>query len=201
VESVRRPSELTGPPARAPWQSARQQAQELRSTYLEVAGRRDLASNALHGVPVADRARPMSGLHKQVLFGIWALLLIPLIAPVLKQSPEQNVLADSPSTATTAFRDATASPDFTGIFATNQQPWPGFALVFLNGNVVGVTPEWLSDLSHASKLGCGRQTSARIRRPKHRLFECLRCVGSFLDRNFDTAREEAPSWRPPLDRG
>ena len=51
----------------------------------------------------------MSGLLKKLLFGIWGLLLIPLIAPALKKWLEENIFSDPHGTATAAFRDATAA--------------------------------------------------------------------------------------------
>lgn len=93
----------------------------------------------------------MSGLPRKLLFGIWGLLLIPLIAPVLKRWLEENVFSDPQGMATSAFRDATASPAFTSLLALGQQPWFRFAPVFLSGLVVGITLEWLSRKSGEKK--------------------------------------------------
>src|SRR5262245_59978793 len=84
----------------------------------------------------------MSRLLRSLLVGIWGLLLIPLIAPVLKKWLEENVFADPGSAATTAFRDATATPAFTSLLALGQQPWFRFALAFLTGVGVGVSLDW-----------------------------------------------------------
>ena len=65
----------------------------------------------------------MSRLFKKLLFGIWAVLLVPLLAPVLKKWLDENVLTDPHSAATTAFRDAAATPVFSNLLALGQQPW------------------------------------------------------------------------------
>jgi hypothetical protein len=105
----------------------------------------------------------MSRLLKSVLFGIWGLLLIPLIAPALKKWLEENVFADQGGTATTAFRDATATPAFTGLLAVGQQPWFRFALAFLTGVVVGVSLEWLSSKSVEKKAAALRSLGWKFR--------------------------------------
>jgi hypothetical protein len=86
----------------------------------------------------------MPGLLKNFLFGIWGLLLIPLIAPVLQKWLEQNVFSDPNSAATTAFRDATATTAFSNLVALGEQQWFKLALVFLTGILVGVSLEWLN---------------------------------------------------------
>jgi hypothetical protein len=105
----------------------------------------------------------MSGLLKKFLFGIWALLLIPLIAPALKKWLEENVFSDSHSTATTAFRDATATPVFESLLALGQQPWFRLALVFLTGVVVGILLEWLSRKSGEKKAAALRSLGWKFR--------------------------------------
>src|ERR1700704_6055478 len=76
----------------------------------------------------------MSKWLKQFLFGIWGLLLIPLIAPILEKWLEENAFSDPNGTATTAFNN---------LLALGQQRWFKFALVFLTGIVIGVSLEWL----------------------------------------------------------
>jgi hypothetical protein len=93
----------------------------------------------------------MSGLLKKLLLGIWGLLLIPVIAPVLKQWLEENVCSDPGTMATTAFRDATATPVFQKLLALGQQSWFRFSLVFLTGIIVGVSLEWLNRKSGEKK--------------------------------------------------
>jgi hypothetical protein len=86
----------------------------------------------------------MSGWLKKFLFGIWGLLLIPLIAPVLKQWLEQNVLSDAHGMAAAVFRDATTTAVFSNLLALGQQHWFKLTVVFLTGLVVGVSLEWLN---------------------------------------------------------
>jgi hypothetical protein len=105
----------------------------------------------------------MSGLLKKFLFGIWALLLIPLIAPALKKWLEENVFSGSQNAATTAFRDATATPAFESLLALGQQPWFRFALVFLTGVIVGVSLEWLSRKSGEKKAAALRSLGWKFR--------------------------------------
>ncbi|MGQ0687006.1 hypothetical protein [Bradyrhizobium sp.] len=100
---------------------------------------------------------------KSLLFGIWGLLLIPLIAPVLKKWLEENVFADPGSGATSAFRDAAAAPAFTSLLALGQQPWFRFALAFLTGVMVGVSLEWLSRKSGEKKAAALRSLGWKFR--------------------------------------
>jgi hypothetical protein len=105
----------------------------------------------------------MSGLLKKLLFGVWALLLIPLITPVLKKWVEENVFSDSHSMAATAIRDATATPVFANLLALGQQPWFRFAVVFLTGIVVGVSLEWLNRKSGEKKAAALRSLGWKFR--------------------------------------
>jgi hypothetical protein len=93
----------------------------------------------------------MSKWLKKFLFGIWGLLLIPLIAPVLKKWLEENVFSDPHDMVATAFRNATATPAFNHLLALGQQHWFKLALVFLTGIVVGVSLEWLNRKSGEKK--------------------------------------------------
>jgi hypothetical protein len=92
----------------------------------------------------------MSRWLKQFLFGIWGLLLIPLITPILEKWLEQNVFSDSNGKATTVFPNAMATV-FNNLLALGQQRWFKFALVFLTGIVVGVSLEWLTRKSDEKK--------------------------------------------------
>jgi hypothetical protein len=97
----------------------------------------------------------MSKWLKQFLFGIWGLLLIPLITPILKKWLEENVFSDPNDMATTVFRNAVATPVFENLLALGQQRWFKFVLVFWTGIVIGVSLEWLnrkSDEKKASEL-------------------------------------------------
>ena len=97
----------------------------------------------------------MSKWLKPFLFGIWGLLLIPLITPILKKWLEENVLSDPNGLATTVFSNAMATTVFNNLFALGQRRWFAFALVFLTGIVIGVSLESLirkSDEKKASEL-------------------------------------------------
>jgi hypothetical protein len=85
----------------------------------------------------------MSKWLKQFLFGIWGLLLIPLIAPIVKKWLEENVFSDPHGMTTTVFPNAVATA-VNNLLALGEQRWFKFALVFLTGIVIGVLVEWLS---------------------------------------------------------
>ena len=89
----------------------------------------------------------MSKWLKQFLFGIWGLLLIPLITPILEKWLEENVFSDPSGMATTVFPNATVTTVFNELLALGQQRWFKFAFVFLTGIVIGVSLEWLSQKS------------------------------------------------------
>ena len=105
----------------------------------------------------------MSKWLKQLLFGIWGLLLIPLITPILKKWLEENVFSDPNEMATTVFRNAVATTVFENLLALGQQPWFKFALVFLTGIVVGVSLEWLSRKSDEKRASELRSLGAKFR--------------------------------------
>ena len=86
----------------------------------------------------------MSGWLKKFLFGICAILLIPLIAPALKQWLEQNVISDAHGMVAAVFRDVTATSVFSNLVALGQQHWFKLAVVFLTGVVAGVSLEWMN---------------------------------------------------------
>ena len=86
---------------------------------------------------------PMSGWLKKLLFGIWGILLIPLIAPALKRWLDQNVFTDAhqvrpPRPFVTLRRPAV----FSHLVALGEQPWFKLAVVFLTGLIAGVSLEW-----------------------------------------------------------
>lgn len=93
----------------------------------------------------------MSKWLKQFLFGIWGLLLIPLITPVLETWLEENVFPDPGAMATTVFSNATVTAVFNDLLALGQQRWFKFAFVFLTGIVIGVSLEWLNRKSGERK--------------------------------------------------
>ncbi|MEH2544731.1 hypothetical protein V1283_001376 [Bradyrhizobium sp. AZCC 2262] len=105
----------------------------------------------------------MSKWLKQLLFGIWGLLLIPLITPILKRWLEENVFSDPNDMATTVFRNAVATTVFENLLALGQQRWFKFALVFLTGIVIGVSLEWLNRKSDEKKASELRSLGAKFR--------------------------------------
>jgi hypothetical protein len=105
----------------------------------------------------------MSKWLKPLLFGIWGLLLIPLITPILKKWLEENVFSDPNDMATTVFRNAVATPVFENLLALGQQRWFKFALIFLTGIVIGVSLEWLSRKSDEKKASELRSLGAKFR--------------------------------------
>jgi hypothetical protein len=104
----------------------------------------------------------MSKWLKQFLFGIWGLLLIPLIMPILDKWLEENIF-DSNGMATMVFPNPMASTVFNNLLALGQQRWFKFALVFLTGIVVGVSLEWLSRKSDEKKAFELRSLGSKFR--------------------------------------
>jgi hypothetical protein len=100
---------------------------------------------------------------KQFLFGIWGLLLIPLITPILKKWLEENVFSDPNDVATTVFRSAVATPAFDNLVALGQQRWFKFAVVFLTGVVIGVSIEWLNRKTDEKKASELRSLGSKFR--------------------------------------
>ena len=105
----------------------------------------------------------MSKWLKQFLFGIWGLLLIPLITPMLEKWLEENVFADPNGMATTVFRNAVATPVFENLLALGQQRWFKFVLVFWTGIALGVSLEWLNRRSDEKKASELRSLGAKFR--------------------------------------
>jgi hypothetical protein len=105
----------------------------------------------------------MSKWLKQVLFGIWGLLLIPLVTPILKTWLEENVFSDPNDVATTVFRNAVATTVFDNILALGQQRWFKPALIFLTGFVLGVSLEWINRKSDKKKASELRSLGAKFR--------------------------------------
>src|SRR6266852_4961873 len=96
----------------------------------------------------------MSKWLKQFLFGIWGLLLIPLITPILEKWLEENVFSDPNGMVTTVFNN---------LLALGQQRWFKFALVFLTGIVIGVSLEWLNRKSDERKASELRSLGSKFR--------------------------------------
>jgi hypothetical protein len=105
----------------------------------------------------------MSKWLKQFLFGIWILLLIPLIMPILQKWLEENVFSDPNDMATTVFRNAVATTAFDNLLALGQQRWFKFAVVFLTGVVLGVSIEWLNRKSDEKKASELRSLGSKFR--------------------------------------
>ena len=105
----------------------------------------------------------MSKWLKQFVFGIWGLLLIPLITPILKKWLEENVFSDPSDLATTVFRNAVATPAFDNLVALGQQRWFKFAVVFLTGVVIGVSIEWLNRKTDEKKASELRSLGSKFR--------------------------------------
>ena len=105
----------------------------------------------------------MSKWLKQFLFGIWGLLLIPLIMPILEKWLEENVFSDPMDVATTLFRNAMAATVFDNLRVLGQQRWFNFALVFWTGIVLGVSLEWLNRKSDEKKASELRSLGAKFR--------------------------------------
>jgi hypothetical protein len=74
----------------------------------------------------------MSKLFKRLLFGIWGLLLIPLIGTTLEKWFAENIFSEPNVVATTISND---------LVAVGQLRWFTFALVFMTGIVIGVSFE------------------------------------------------------------
>jgi hypothetical protein len=104
----------------------------------------------------------MSKRLKQFLFGIWGLLLIPLVTPILDKWLEENIF-DSNGMATMVFPNAMASTVFHNFLALGQQRWFNFALVLLTGIVIGVSLEWLSRKSDEKKAFELRSLGSKFR--------------------------------------
>jgi hypothetical protein len=84
----------------------------------------------------------MSKSLKLFLFGIWGLLLIPLIGTAIEKWLEENVFSEPYAVATTISIN---------LAAVGQLRWFKFALVFMTGIVIGVSLESLSRKSGERK--------------------------------------------------
>ena len=100
---------------------------------------------------------------KPFLFGIWGLLLIPLITPILGKWLEENVFSDPNGMATAGFPNAMATTAFNSLLALRQQRWFKFALVFSTGIVIGVSVEWLNRKSDEKKASELRSLGSKFR--------------------------------------
>jgi len=105
----------------------------------------------------------MSKWLKQFLFGVWGLLLIPLVTPIFEKWLEENVFSDPSGMPTTIFRNAVATTAFDNLLVLGQQRWFKFALVFWTGIVIGVSLEWLSRKSDEKKASELRSLGSKFR--------------------------------------
>ena len=105
----------------------------------------------------------MSKWLKQFLFGIWGLLLIPLITAILEKWLQENVFSDLNGMAATLFRNVVATSAFENLLALSQQRWFKFTLVFWTGIVLGVSLEWLNRKSDEKKASELRSLGAKFR--------------------------------------
>jgi hypothetical protein len=93
----------------------------------------------------------MSKWLKLFVLGIWGLLLIPLVTPILQKWLEENIFSGPNGMATTVFPNAGVATAFNNLLALGEQRWFKFALVLLTGIVIGVLLEWLSRRSDEKK--------------------------------------------------
>ena len=105
----------------------------------------------------------MSKWPRLFLFGIWGLLLIPLVTPVLQKWLEENVFSDANGMATTIFPNAGLVTAFNNLVALGEQRWFKFALVFLTGIVIGVLLEWSSRKSDEKKAFALKSLGTKFR--------------------------------------
>jgi hypothetical protein len=105
----------------------------------------------------------MSRWLKQFLFGIWGLLLILLIAPILEKWLKENIFSDLNGMAATVFPNPMASTVLNNLLALGEQRWFKFALVFLTGIVAGASLEWLSRKSDEKRAFRLRSLGSKFR--------------------------------------
>jgi hypothetical protein len=105
----------------------------------------------------------MSNRLKQLLFGIWGLLLIPLVMPILENGLKENIFSDPGGVATTVFRNAAVTTAFDNLVALGQQRWFKFAMIFLTGMLVGISLEWLNRKSAERRASELRSLGTKFR--------------------------------------
>jgi hypothetical protein len=84
----------------------------------------------------------MSRWLKTLLFGVWGILLIPLIGNTFEKWLEANVLSEPNAVATTISNN---------LIAVGQLRWFNFAVVFMSGVVTGVSLQSLARRSGERK--------------------------------------------------
>jgi hypothetical protein len=105
----------------------------------------------------------MSKWLKRFLFGIWGLMLIPLITYIPRKWLDDNVFSDRDGMAAGVFHDAVATTAFDNLLALGQQRWFKFALVLWTGIVIGISLEWLSRKSDEKKRSELRSLGTKFR--------------------------------------
>ena len=105
----------------------------------------------------------MSKWLKPFLFGVWGLLLIPLITFVPGKWLDENVFSDRDGMAAAVFHDAVATTAFDNLVVLGQQRWFKFALVLLTGIVIGASLQWLSRKSDEKKSSELRSLGTKFR--------------------------------------
>lgn len=96
----------------------------------------------------------MSKSLKPILFGIWGLLLTPLIATILEKWLKETFFSDPNAVTTTVFIN---------LVALSPQRWFQFALVFLTGIVIGISLDWLVRKSDENKASELRRLGSKLR--------------------------------------
>ena len=150
----------------------------------------------------------MSKWLKPFLFGIWGLLLIPLITPILGKWLEENVFSDrhwrfivivkAAVGRKKAFELRSLGSKFRSLSdnikaRTTSSGWPD--------NVRDLKSAILSAFISANKFGLWVPNEHVYLLPDASfLCEYFKCVGKLLeDGYFDEANREALSWKPFLD--
>jgi hypothetical protein len=126
----------------------------------------------------------MSKWLKTFVFGIWGVLLIPLIANILDKWLEQNLLSDPNSVATTIAND---------IIAVGRLSWFYFALVFMSGVGIGVSLESLARRS-------GERKASEVRSLGYKFGSISDSIKSRTSSGWpDNARDLRPAIRSALN--
>ncbi|MGA7185138.1 MAG: hypothetical protein WBY67_17880 [Pseudolabrys sp.] len=96
----------------------------------------------------------MSKSLKPILFGIWGLLLTPLIATILEKWLKETFFSVPNAVTTTVFIN---------LVALSPQRWFQFALVFFTGIVIGISLDWLARKSDENKASELRRLGSKLR--------------------------------------
>ena len=125
----------------------------------------------------------MSKWLKTLLFGIWGVLLIPLVGNALEKWLEENVLSEPNAVATTISND---------LMVVGQLRWFNFALLFMSGVVMGVLLESLGRRS-------GERKTFEVRSLGHKFDSLSDSIKSRTSSGWpDNARDLRPAIRSAL---